>query len=117
MLDPVRPALLALLVLGPAGCGPGPPDPCASGPGYARDVAPIVAARCLGCHSAGLLGDARRGAPEGLDLDDPDLAEPWFEGIADAIASGTMPPSEGAPLTTREERATAIDWRACGLPR
>jgi uncharacterized membrane protein len=109
--------LALALALPLAACGAEGPDPCEGGPSYERDIAPIVAARCTSCHSEALFESARAGAPVGVDLDTPDLAEPRFDAIADAITSGRMPPSDGPPTTTREERALASAWRACGLPR
>jgi uncharacterized membrane protein len=112
----LAPALATLGFSTTLGCGD-PVDPCEAAPTYTGQVAALLEARCLGCHASTLSGEARQGAPEGLDLDDLARLEPHLEQVADAITAGWMPPSDGAPLTTREERSLVAAWRACGYPR
>ena len=110
-------ALLSLLAVAALGCGGDGPGPCVGAPTYTNDVRPIVEARCLACHAAGLAGDARHGAPEGLDFDSLESTEPHLEAFADALTSGRMPPTNGPALTTAEERQLVSRWRACDFPR
>jgi tetratricopeptide (TPR) repeat protein len=80
------------------------------------DVAPIVYARCSGCHRSG------QSAPFPL-LAHEDVAK-RAKLIAEVIATGTMPPwmpVEGGPFVgerrlTEEERATLLAWLAQGAP-
>ena len=82
-----------------------------------RDAAPIVAARCAGCHNAGGI------APFPLTTHDEvvALAQP----IAAAVASGSMPPWQGADgcneysndfSLTDDEQAMLLSWIDAGAP-
>ncbi len=82
-----------------------------------RDAAPIVAARCAGCHNAGGI------APFPLTTHDEvvALAQP----IAAAVASGSMPPWQGADgcneysndfSLTEDEQAMLLSWIDAGAP-
>jgi len=83
---------------------------------FAEDVAPIVHARCTGCHSAGQAG------PFVLASHD-DVAK-RARVIADVVARGLMPPwlpvaGEGGPFVgerslSEAERATLLAWIAQG---
>ncbi len=53
-------------------------------PTWYQDVAPIVVAKCAGCH--------RDGGIAPFSLEDYEAAEPWATILADAIDSGSMPP-------------------------
>ncbi|MEM7152499.1 MAG: hypothetical protein AAF799_06620 [Myxococcota bacterium] len=70
---------------------------------------------CRGCHSSELTGDARSGAPEGIDFDDRDDVEALADRI-EARASGdspTMPPAGGP---SPEELDLLEQWLAAGVP-
>lgn len=80
------------------------------------EVAPIVHARCSGCHRPG------QAAPFAL-LAHEDLAK-RAKLVGEVVAAGTMPPwlpVEGGPFVgerklTPEERATLLAWLAQGAP-
>jgi hypothetical protein len=80
---------LVPLALAGVGCGggddaPAGPDPARAEVTYWKDVAPIVGARCLGCHQAGGI------APFRLDsYDQIKLRAPL---VASAVKTRTMPP-------------------------
>jgi hypothetical protein len=71
------------------------PDDCNAGDlSYEGFVAPLFEARCLGCHSASLEGDARFAAPAGVDFDTADDVAYHQERIAArAVDERSMPPS------------------------
>ena len=108
-----------VLALAAACGGEAGPDPCDDGPSYTNQVAPIVAEKCVTCHSRDLAGSARSGAPDGLDFDDFPTLQPVVASVADAITSGRMPPVGvgGAVATTAEERRIVDRWRSCGYPQ
>jgi hypothetical protein len=104
---------LAVLLVA-AGCGP--PTPPA--PTWHRDVAPIVQAQCLGCHSAGGI------APFALDT--YEAAKPMAMAMASSVAARRMPPwlaspDCGAPFVDSriltEAQVTAFqEWAKAGAP-
>ncbi len=83
---------------------------------FEREIAPLLARRCLGCHNPG----ERKG---GLDLtteqglkaggdSGPVLAAPPLEGLIwQRVSAGEMPPEEGLPA---EERELLRRWLAAG---
>lgn len=74
---------------------------------------PALLESCTGCHSAGLAGEARHGAPEGVDLDTLAGARAWAEAAAEQVGDGLMPPGGGMS----EDEATALlQWLSCGAP-
>src|ERR1700733_6475115 len=66
-------------------------------PTYEADVAPTIDRYCLGCH-----GPSTRKGGIDLDGDAPNL-ETWGR-VADALRTGTMPPS-GKPRPSPEQLA------------
>jgi uncharacterized membrane protein len=76
---------------------------------------------CRACHGAGVQGQARAGAPEGVDFDTPEAVRRWAAAIDAHAAAGpaghrdAMPPA-GSPLPTHEERERLGQWLACGAP-
>jgi mono/diheme cytochrome c family protein len=60
-------------------------------PTYYQDVAPILQAKCVACHSAGKI------APFALDA--PELAKAQAPAIKEVVNSGTMPPWPPGPLS------------------
>ena len=99
-------ALASLLVL-PAASGAAPPD-------FDTDVVPVLAARCLECHSgadpkSGLdltRKDAVLGAKGSVTPGKPDASELWKK-----VAAGEMPPKK--PLSANE-KAVLKEWIASG---
>jgi hypothetical protein len=65
------------------------------------------------------LGEARMGAPDELDFDTYELAQPRLADIASAITSGREPPPSLMPpiVVTSEERMLVRDWRDCNFPK
>src|SRR5688572_2012302 len=58
-------------------------DTAKSGATYARDVAPILRARCEGCHRAGQIGP--------MPLRSYDEVRPWAKAIAKQVSLREMP--------------------------
>ncbi len=125
--------LLALLATAACACGPGPDsgdggidtaNPCAGGvpedipsscpspaPSYAKDVRPVLAQRCLPCHTPGAPLYAL-----------PDMTS--YGAVYDArgvvlsqIATCKMPAVDaGAAPLTEAERQAIMGWLVCGAP-
>lgn len=74
---------------------------------------PLLLTWCTGCHAAPVQGEARRGAPEGVDLDTPAGARLWADRLLARIQAGTMPPGGGMPAA---DIAALEAWLACGGP-
>jgi hypothetical protein len=87
-------------------------------PTFNRDVAPILYANCVGCHSPGQIGP--------MSLRSYDDARPWAKSIAKNVADHVMPPWDAdagygpwkndASLAP-EEIDTLVRWVAAGAPR
>ena len=75
---------------------------------YGDDIAPILEAKCIGCHNSG----DNPLAP--FSLEGAAVAESFKSAIHFAVAGGTMPP-EGALQLTGSERDKLIAW-ATGAP-
>jgi hypothetical protein len=76
-------------------------------PSYSKDVAPIISAHCLKCHS---------GAGPGIGDFRTYLAVFGSKGaITNQFYSCRMPP-DGEPRPTAEERALLLGWLVCGSP-
>lgn len=112
-------ALALVLVL--AGCAPnaGPSDAgaaCVSigaacpspAPSYATDIAPLVEARCVGCHFPGTVT-----APTDLSTY-PQLRRQGGTTLG-VIQSCMMPPPDAGVLS-EAERTTFVEWLRCGAP-
>lgn len=113
----MRRAWLVALLLGGCGSGGGP-DICADAPTFTNDIRPIAQQKCVQCHSQTLVGDARNGAPAGLDFDTYETTQPNIQAFADAISSGREPPMGLDPpvATSAAERDTVSRWRLCSFP-
>lgn len=75
----------------PDGCEPGDTS-------YAAFVEPLVAQRCLACHSVSVVGDARVGAPVGVNFDtEADVSFHQARIRVRVVEERAMPP--GAPLS------------------
>ncbi len=70
---------------------------------------------CRGCHSPHLTGEARSGAPDGVDFATAEDVEAWADRIAARAAneSPTMPPA-GGPTT--DELDLLAQWLDAGAP-
>jgi mono/diheme cytochrome c family protein len=86
-------------------------------PSFSRDVAPILADKCAGCHQAGGI------AP--FSLESAATARSRSAAIAAAVASGRMPPWPPGPTSpmyvgeeertlSDEQRATLVEWARSG---
>ncbi|MFT5685841.1 MAG: hypothetical protein ACI8RZ_006795 [Myxococcota bacterium] len=83
---------------------------CASGDWWSAGQ-PLMLDFCAGCHSSHLTGDARFGAPDGVDLETLEGALQHTDRIeARALESGDMPPG-GGMSAAQLERLSA--WLAC----
>src|SRR6202011_5455727 len=89
----------------------------AQGPTYAKEVAPIIQAKCHICHRDGDI------APFSLNTYDQAVA--WSEDIARDVTSGAMPPWKPVAgfgnfrdsyALTADEKQTILDWIANGTP-
>jgi hypothetical protein len=96
---------------------PAPSGPAPSGPTYWRDVQPLLAESCLGCHREGDI------AP--FSLQTPEDAVAWAQPIREATESRSMPPwppsDSCAPLAdprslSPEQIATIGAWADAGAP-
>jgi hypothetical protein len=95
-------------------CSTSDPEPSVT---WAREVGPILASRCAGCHETGL-------AP--FRLSTWEEVEPMAEVIVAAVESGKMPPwpfdpscrpVPGSLALPAEEREVLLAWREAGYPR
>ncbi len=109
----------------PVGCPIDRPPPL-DGPGspppphrvtYARDVAPILRRRCVGCHRPGQIGP--------FALTDHRQAAARAGAIADAVDAGRMPPWHADPrhgrfaneaVLTAREKSQILEWVEQGAP-
>jgi mono/diheme cytochrome c family protein len=81
----------------------------ATPPSYARDVAPILAAKCVVCHGPG-------GVEATRDLSTYDHVHTQRSSVLDQVHACMMPPAGGEALTAAE-RATLLGWLVCGAPQ
>ncbi len=69
---------------------------------------------CTACHASTATGEARKGAPEGVDFDTLEGTRTWAERIrVRTLETFDMPPA-GGPRA--EERDLLSAWLDCGLP-
>jgi uncharacterized membrane protein len=93
----------------PASCPSDLPAACpADVPSYARDVAPILSARCLECHVAGGPGAKH-------DLSTYEHVYTQRSAVLNQVYGCAMPPAEGTALAA-SERATLLAWLVCHAP-
>ncbi len=73
-------------------------------------------AYCTRCHSSALVGsDARNGAPDGLNWDDPEVVRENLADIRDAVGvRNFMPPHPPTPAC--DERERLVRWIDAGAP-
>jgi hypothetical protein len=92
----------------PPGCANAVPESCRGvQPAYEKEIAPIVLARCLGCHG-----------PQGVAAEDHDFSSidtifAQRTSVLAQVSACTMPPP-GAPPLPAEEAAEILRWAACG---
>jgi hypothetical protein len=90
---------------------------CAQGPTYARDVKPLVDARCATCHRAGGIGpfametyaDVKATASLSLQAIEAGRMPPWKAGPSDVTYLHN-------PSLTAEQKATFAAWVKAGMP-
>jgi mono/diheme cytochrome c family protein len=75
----------------------------------------VLFGTCAGCHSSQLEGEARGGAPDGLDFDRPEIIAAMAEDIYATAHAGTMPPptSDVPRLSDAQIEALRV-YLACG---
>ena len=80
---------------------------------YTRDIEPILADHCLGCHDATRAGVDRNSAPAGVDFDTYTAANVWSDRIVARASAGTMPPG-GGPMAL-DDRCRLVAWQEGGF--
>jgi hypothetical protein len=81
-------------------------------PSYSKDVAPLLARRCVPCHFPGGIE-----APT-HDFSKYDVVHTQKGSIVTQIHSCLMPPADaGATAPTPDERAVLLGWIVCGAPQ
>lgn len=70
---------------------------------------------CNACHSSGLTGADRAGAPSEFNYDTLEAARHETEESVEVVLEGEMPPSDGPPITD-EEKQDLLTWLQCGTP-
>ena len=93
-------------------------DPLPTGVSYAKDVAPLLAARCAGCHSEGNVGP--------FALDGHGQVAGHAKMIAETLRTRRMPPWNADPrygqfsnamALSDAERRTLLGWLDAGCPK
>ncbi len=109
--------LMPVLVAGLVACEPGSSGTVTTDLTWHQDIAPVVAQRCAGCHQEGGIG--------AFPLTTYDQVVALAGPMELAVASGTMPPWQGADgcndyandfSLTGEEEAALLEWLASDLP-
>jgi hypothetical protein len=93
----------------PPACTVQAPTSCpAVAPRY-DDVAPIISARCLGCHW---------GEPDGPWplVDYPHVAD-WADAVRGDVQTCAMPPPDAGIAMPDSERTLILTWIRCGSPK
>lgn len=95
-----------------AACGDSLPDVNCSGtvPAYS-DVTALE--KCSVCHSSELSGNARRGAPGGINFNTEAAADAKAEDSASEVYGGDMPPSNSGVTLTEDEKQALYKWALC----
>ncbi|HXU83562.1 MAG TPA: hypothetical protein VN914_19350, partial [Polyangia bacterium] len=108
------------LLLAVVGCSGAPAEP--AGPTWYQDVAPLVSARCTGCHTAGGIGP--------FSLTDPQMARRYAPAMVAQVQAGLMPPwhavetaeckprfpFQGDPRLSADEKSLLERWAQAGAP-
>ncbi len=86
------------------------PQSCpANPPSYQNDVAPIIQAYCLQCHSPG-------GAAADRPFIDYAHVQAQLMMILDQVYACNMPPADAGLHMTEQQRLTLLTWLVCGGP-
>ncbi|HTQ05038.1 MAG TPA: hypothetical protein VMI54_14335 [Polyangiaceae bacterium] len=96
----------------PPDCKAGLPtkDACATNaPSYATDIAPLVEARCLGCHFKGNPNSS-------VVLETQAEMSQQTQLVETQIYRCEMPPADGGIPLTDTERTELLQWLVCGAP-
>jgi mono/diheme cytochrome c family protein len=82
-------------------------------------LAQVFQTNCLACHSSGLSGPQRNGAPAALNWDDYTTVVANFDRIfTRAAVQKTMPPAfSGLPALNQEQQDALLAWKEAGFPR
>ncbi len=78
-------------------------------PTYAGDIAPLIEAHCLECHSGQLPGT--------WPLTSYRHVADWEDLIRASMISCSMPPPDATTTLTEEQRLLVLTWLRCDLPR
>jgi uncharacterized membrane protein len=70
---------------------------------------------CVVCHSSTLTGDARNGAPDGVNFDSYDAAKLVVQQAYGMVKGHYMPYPDGKGITNAE-RNRFYEWALCGTP-
>jgi uncharacterized membrane protein len=89
-----------------------PPEKVPTFADLQRGILPI----CLECHSVTVMGDARHGAPPGMNFDTYSELSIVADTAVYLVQNRMMPYPDGAG-PTEEQRQELYDWAACGKPR
>lgn len=92
---------------------PCPPDNTTSYEGFGQS---FFQSYCLHCHSGQSIGQARNGAPVGLNFDTLQDVRAAAERIWLSAADGNQLMPLSGPRPTAAERKALGDWLACGAP-
>jgi uncharacterized membrane protein len=93
----------------------GPSADCEAEPIPAFDEVAIFA-KCLGCHSTRVTGDARKEAPPDVNFDDYASAVGMAERAALYVFHDIMPPVTTGITVTSDEKEQLYLWALCGTP-
>lgn len=92
----------------PVSCPVDLPTSCPEGSPRYADVAPIIEARCVVCHSPRWTGP--------WPLDTISHLRDWFDDVRTTVGNCTMPPPEARVPITKDERMQLLQWVRCGMP-
>lgn len=72
---------------------------------------------CTNCHSTGLSGTERNGAPANINWDDYDSAQVHAEDGAEEVFDNDMPPPGSGHTLTNAQKEQLYRWALCGTPQ
>ncbi len=89
-------------------------DPlCSAAPTYEDFAEPLVAARCLHCHSSARVGLERNGAPAGVDFDTEAMLLRHEDQVRVMVTEGRMPADGALEPCLRDNLNRDLDSVAC----
>ncbi|HEY6724704.1 MAG TPA: hypothetical protein VI197_11770 [Polyangiaceae bacterium] len=71
---------------------------------------------CTNCHSTGLSGEDRNGAPSRINWDDYQSAQANAEDGAEEVFEGDMPPPGSGLTLSNAQKQELYLWALCGTP-